>query len=273
MYPVAIGGLGGSGTRLVAQILMDVGIFLGDDLNSANDNLTFTFFFKRPDEFKFSQTWVQKNIRVFEKYMCGKSFSISDWQVFLKAYFKRDIYPANFHSQRRNKILFHTNSFHEKWGWKEPNTHIFLEPLAKHFPDMSYIHVVRHGLDMAFSGNLQQLNNWGDLYDINLPVDPASEPQMQLEYWVNANQSAIEKGKKFFGNRFYLCNYDALCMDPIPEIKNMLTFLNIRVDENKLNQLTKLPAVSSTMGRFKERDLNIFPEEHLQFVRSLGFTV
>ena len=46
-HPVVIGGVGGSGTRLIAQCLNELGFFLGPDLNEANDNLWFTLLFKR----------------------------------------------------------------------------------------------------------------------------------------------------------------------------------------------------------------------------------
>ena len=39
--PVAIGGVGGSGTRVIAEILIQLGFYIGSDLNSANDNLWF----------------------------------------------------------------------------------------------------------------------------------------------------------------------------------------------------------------------------------------
>ena len=45
--PVAIGGVGGSGTRLIAQLLMELGVYMGSDRNDANDNLWFTLLFKR----------------------------------------------------------------------------------------------------------------------------------------------------------------------------------------------------------------------------------
>ena len=45
---IAIGALGGSGTRAIAQVLMDAGIYLGDSLNNANDNKLFTRLFKNP---------------------------------------------------------------------------------------------------------------------------------------------------------------------------------------------------------------------------------
>ena len=46
--PLVIGGLGGSGTRVVADILLAQGWYLGQDLNRAKDNLLFTLLFKRP---------------------------------------------------------------------------------------------------------------------------------------------------------------------------------------------------------------------------------
>ena len=46
-------------------------------------------------------------------------------------------------------------------GWKEPNTHIILEKLLIRYPMMKYIHVIRNGLDMAFSTNHNQVLLWG----------------------------------------------------------------------------------------------------------------
>ena len=49
---IAIGALGGSGTRAVAQVFLEAGIYMGDDLNRANDNLIFTRLFKDPNWYK-----------------------------------------------------------------------------------------------------------------------------------------------------------------------------------------------------------------------------
>jgi hypothetical protein len=47
--PVVIGGLGGSGTRLIAAILQHLEFDMGSDLNRTNDNLAFTLLLKRPE--------------------------------------------------------------------------------------------------------------------------------------------------------------------------------------------------------------------------------
>ena len=48
---VAVGGLGGSGTRLIANLLKLHGFYLGTDLNESLDNLWFTLIFKRKSSF------------------------------------------------------------------------------------------------------------------------------------------------------------------------------------------------------------------------------
>src|SRR5947207_2715003 len=45
--PVAVGGVGGSGTRVVAALLREAGVYLGADLNDSLDNLWFRLLFRR----------------------------------------------------------------------------------------------------------------------------------------------------------------------------------------------------------------------------------
>ena len=44
---VAAGGVGGSGTRLVAELLRGLGLQMGSDLNVSLDTRWFTLLFKR----------------------------------------------------------------------------------------------------------------------------------------------------------------------------------------------------------------------------------
>ena len=45
---IAIGGLGDSGTRIVAEVFIHAGLFLGNERNISYDNLVFTRLFKNP---------------------------------------------------------------------------------------------------------------------------------------------------------------------------------------------------------------------------------
>jgi hypothetical protein len=79
---VAIGGVGGSGTRIVAQLIKDAGFYLGSDLNSANDNLWFTLLFKRPRWFirnSANREVIFQGLDIFSRAMTGNSLSLADF--------------------------------------------------------------------------------------------------------------------------------------------------------------------------------------------------
>ena len=77
------------------------------------------------------------------------------------------------------------------WGWKEPNTHVFLEHLAEALPALRYVHVMRDGVEMAFSGNQAQLHNWHALYGVERPAHASEAPRASLRYWLRANERAL----------------------------------------------------------------------------------
>ena len=64
--PLVIGGMGGSGTRLVAELCSLFGYYLGDDLNIASDNLLYTLIFRR-------QTWFYKSYKNTKRINTGLS--------------------------------------------------------------------------------------------------------------------------------------------------------------------------------------------------------
>jgi len=80
--PVAIGGVGGSGTRVVAETVNRLGIAFGRDLNGASDNLLYTLLFKRPHWFRAH--WhdagaIGAHMRILEKVLTDrKRLSLAD---------------------------------------------------------------------------------------------------------------------------------------------------------------------------------------------------
>ena len=200
--PVVIGGVGGSGTRVVAHILSILGYYLGSDLNDSLDNLGFTLLFKRPTWYRNACTQdIMDALHVFEHAMIGTKIQHRlKRQVILTALKTMAVSGHDYRGTGRGlwtihralKMLYAPHkdpaSFHG-WGWKEPNTHIYLEHLNDYFPKLHYIHVVRHGLDMAYSTNQAQLFNWGYLFGITaLPECVGQIPVKSLHYWIEANK-------------------------------------------------------------------------------------
>jgi GT2 family glycosyltransferase len=124
LEPGVIGATGGSGTRVLAAIVLRGGMFVGSDLNRSLDALDFAAFFDR---------WVG-----------------------------RELTPEAAAELRALVTRQHTEADGRPWGWKEPRSVYLLPFLAAELPGFRFLHVVRDGRDMALSGNQVQLHKHGD---------------------------------------------------------------------------------------------------------------
>lgn len=283
-YPIVIGGVGGSGTRVVAQMLRDLGVYLGADLNPALDNLWFTVLFRKPVWFRrlygARDDAIHFRLHRFARAMQGHRPDIVDMYIFTRAAIHITFQDLHW---KHVRFLRHIPSFaragrinlaeYTSWGWKEPNTHLYLDLLTEHFPDLHYIHTIRHGLDMAYSNNQQQMQRWGTQLGITPPRNADDIPRASLDFWVAANQRAIEIGRAHLHERFLLLNYDALCDDPAPHVTQLLTFLGLEPAAADLDHLVRLPQRPKSVGRYQDHDLSVHDPASIQAVRDLGFGV
>ena len=284
--PIVIGGVGGSGTRVVAEILSSLGFYIGNDLNEASDNLLFTLLLKRPRWFLANHknnAEIETGIGLFHKLMTGcDRLNAAEWRFLLQACGSMALHGNNVGGTGRGpwvvrrivKLITQRsgyNSGHLGWGWKEPNSHLFIENLANSFAGFKYIHTIRNGLDMAFSKNQQQLYNWGSLHHVPRPTTPQDEPAASFKYWVRANQQVTRIGEQLGEDRFLLINFDELCLSPKPWVDKIIAFLGIDADGTRYQQALTLPKTPKSMGRHKAHDMGQFDPNDLATLEGLGF--
>ncbi|PZD96503.1 hypothetical protein DNH61_06760 [Paenibacillus sambharensis] len=243
--PVVIGGVGGSGTRVAAELLKRMGYFMGSSLNSANDNVDFANLF-----FNYNEGTYRSKITV----------QVIDQKL------------HEFQQRMLRSASLQTSKY-TGWGWKNPPTHIYLDYLSHYFSNMKYILVIRNGLDMAYSRNQNQLRNWGRFFRVPLPKSPALLPRASLTYWVKANRRAIDLGSKLLGDRFIILRYEDLCAHPARELHKLVNFLNLDLGAVSMNELRSLIVKPASMGRYKHQDLSLFTSKDIASVRQLGFEV
>jgi hypothetical protein len=274
--PVAIGGVGGSGTRLISEILLALKFYLGDDLNCSGDNLWFTLLFKRPELLEFGALTdddFKRSSSVFYRVMAEGGSLTSDEELWIKTLASKDRvgHPASWLQDRAHSLILgklkQNHSGH--WGWKEPNTHIFLDRLEKTFPGIKYIHVMRNGLDMAYSTNQNQLRLWapfffgaGSNYKIN--------PYWALKYWCCVHRRVFDMAYRMQG-RLLILNYDHFCSSPESGLRELLRFLGLTVSESLEDVLLSLVHFPDSIGRYRRYGLKQFDCEDIEYVNSLGF--
>jgi hypothetical protein len=271
--PIAIGGIGGSGTRVVAAILRAAGLDIGGDLNHALDNQWFTFLFKEPDIRDIPDDAFRQRVALFQSAMIGGPPPTAQNMALIdelaereNAEFRPEWYRAR--AQTLRAALAEPSDPHA-WAWKEPNTHIVLDRLAAALPGLRYIHLARNGLDMALSDNQTQLQVWG-----SLAFARAVEvtPRQSVRFWCWAQRRILEIGDTL-GPRFLFVRFEDLCANPVRETARILSFAGIEPDAALLRRTATLPKPIPSLGRYKALDLGEIDAADIQYIGSLGFEV
>lgn len=224
--PFAIGGLGGSGTRATAMLVRNCGCWLGGDLNEALDNLWFTLLFKRASVLTDDPAQLDSLFALFLARMRGE-LPGPDMARRLAALASqaRFGHSADWLGARLQSIMTASAPDYEggRWCWKEPNTHIVIEHLFRHAPDLKYVHVVRDPIYMATSKNRNQLNNWGQTV-LNRAV--CDGPADAIAYWA-AIHRRLETLRDRYPERLVFISHDALMANPAAEAARLLNFLDL----------------------------------------------
>src|SRR5207302_8935000 len=125
------------------------------------------------------------------------------------------------------------------------------------FPDVRYVHVVRHPLDMAWSSNSTQLRLWGDLHGIEPAHAESCHPAAQLAWWLRSTRQAVETCVSLEG-RFMLLRYESFCEHPLRSVAELAEFAGLRPDEETLQRASAGVELSASIGRWRRKPLDVF---------------
>ncbi len=217
--PSIMGATGGSGTRVVARVARRAGLFIGTNLNPAEDWLDVAAYYDR---------WINP----FLQQQAGIETQMSEELLTLL---------------REHRA----GDDGTRWGWKEPRS-IFLIPfLARVLPGLRFVHVVRDGRDLAFSKNQNQVRKhaWAVLGPA--PAEPDISPPRSIALWNAANLAAADAGESELGERYLRIRFEDLCAEPEAAVARVLDFLELRGDAAELAQEVEPPP---TLGRWRKAD-------------------
>lgn len=229
--PIAVGTIGGSGSRVVARILKGAGVFMGARLNGSEDNLEFTERFRHREILELPEPAFAARLAAFER-------------------LSRTAMQA---------------AGQQRWGWKEPNSHVVIERILATYPGMRYVHLLRSGLDMAFSTNQRQARLWGPIY-LGREVAEPPQPRDMLAYFCEVHRRiAALAARPENRDRVLFLHYEALCARPEAEIARLLAFLGLEPAE-PLAALAALVAPPDSIGRHRAHDPAVFDPADLAYL-------
>jgi len=264
--PIVIGCIGGSGSRLVSQLVMMQDYYFGHCKNKAQDNLWFSFLFRRLAALKAPYDEFQILMDIFVKKM--NNSTLNNDEIKLINQIAQETHTLPKHVVTRSLSSLIDNNANDikcnKWGWKEPNSHLFVPEIYKYFPQSKYIYIIRHPLDMAFSDNQNQLKFWGKHF---LGENCKIKPYYSLKFWLLMYSKIKKQQNK--DHKLYILNYDSLVQSPVETLKQLYDFMGYHVSNKTIQNLTKLIKPPKSIGRFKMHSLELFDEKDLELINKL----
>jgi hypothetical protein len=138
--PVIVLGMHRSGTSMISELLNELGLFVGQQLQDDHES---TFFLDLNEQImnRVSAAW-DRPMPVLDFLACEEAARMT-----------AEALAADLSSRRIKGFLKHGSleKLNDPWGWKDPRT-VFTLPLwLRLFPDAKLVYIVRHGIDVAKS--------------------------------------------------------------------------------------------------------------------------
>lgn len=218
--PLIVVGMHRSGTSLVARVLREAGVHMGDDPDIHAESEAFKAV-NREILRELGGDWTRPE-PVLE--------SLRDMQICRDA--------TEFAMQRWRKRRIGYGSLDSgPWGWKDPRTTLTLPVWLRVFPRARVLHVVRSGVDVALSLQKREFAHllWGRGEARIRP--PTLRRCFRLwECYVLAGSRAGSEASAYSEVR-----YDKLTSQPARTIQGVLEFVDVDVDEPTLGVLAGRP--------------------------------
>jgi hypothetical protein len=222
-----MGATGGSGTRVVARIVRNAGMYIGETgLNESEDPLYIADFYDR-----WINAWVEEG-------QTDDAEMLEDFRTTLARH------------------LVGLGQGAQIWGWKEPRSIYLLPFFDRHLSHFRFLHVVRDGRDMAISSNQNQLRKHGEL--MGLPRPGLSEPEQSIALWSWVNSRAARYGREALGDRYLLVRFEDLCFDPVGSAARVTEFFGLPVDAAAA--AAEEVVAPASLGRWRTQDPQLIAE-------------
>ncbi len=234
--PVVVGGVGGSGTRAVQRILAAAGVNMGTRLNPSGDAMALMPFYG---------SFVPRTLA----HTHGVDFDAATLPHVL-----RDEGIARLRACVAEHLEGNSGS-DAPWGWKNPRSIFGLAYIAALFPEFRYIHVIRDGRDMAFSGNQNQVVQFFRFFfeDHDSPQVRVS-PIASMRQWAKVNLEAAAWLGRRPPDLQLRVRFEDLCREPLSEVGRICAFVGRAEYTETAARMVEAPA---SLGRWRRQQPDV----------------
>jgi hypothetical protein len=138
------------------------------------------------------------------------------------------------------------------WGAKNPRSMLMLPFWHERYPRLRFVHVVRNGLDMAYSANQLQPTYFGEAVLPGLANRPP--PVRAMLYWRYMNCRAADYGERRLGERYLRLRYEDLCLHSRDTVRALFDFLGVD-DPGRFKEAVGEVYRPPSIGRWREQPI------------------
>jgi len=262
--PIVVAGIGGSGTRVAAGLLVELGFYIGEDLNEALDNLTCTLLLKRPRWFLRAATR-QRRVNAATQALVTSLTSASEptareWLTLIGAMLGTMPRGNDRLGRRRGRRWapgavrrLRASHGHDPvraagWGFKETNLIVLLPELITALPGMRFIHVLRDPEQVARGKNQTMVYNWSQHVGLQPPRPGDDLVARSLAFYHLVTELTEQVGRARLGERYHQLDMNRLCDAPDGELDALLSFLGLQVGADVRERLRAIPDAGRLAG-------------------------
>jgi Sulfotransferase family len=256
--PVVVGGMGGSGTRVVVRILRRTGRYMGVNVNDPQEDAL--------DFAGFDYRWAPRYLAALG---AGAPLPHAEMAVEFEEALERFLRGRDDPAQ--------------PWGWKHsPSVHL-LPFMDARFPGLRFIHVIRDGRDTAMgtSGGRTHTRRLGRavLDGDPTPVTPETPmwrgraaaadggpeatPLRQIRFWRAVHTAAADYGESNMPRRYLRIRLEDLCSDPHTYVRQIIDFAGAAYPrETAVLEAAAEVVTPDTIGRWRHEAPGVLSDVH-----------
>jgi len=231
MGPIIVLGMHRSGTTLLAEILADLGVFIGNDTNVHNES---KIIFKLNESILRISHAHWDNPQLVENLIADEtSFGETVGFIGKKVGSYEFIYRYwGFH----NVLLIKFRAKKRLWGWKEPRTTVTFPVWNKNFPDAKYIYIHRNGIDVAQSLLKREISRIGEIHS---PIYSLRclDLQRAFDLWEEYGAFFHTYRDLIPDDRLMMIAFEELVSSPAEQVTRICEFLHVDICQKTLNSI------------------------------------
>ncbi len=219
MPPIIVIGMHRSGTSLTAELLSEMGVFMGKELDFAHEALYFQNINKKLLA-ACGAYWASPHPFILAN---NNKDNVEGYVLFVK-----DLLSKNLEGYGKPGQF-------KAWGWKDPRNTITIPIWLRLFPKAKVIHVIRNGIDVAMSLHRREILRYcqGNIKKRLLP--PTIGKAYRL--WELYVRTGLLHAKTH--PNWHTIYYENLVANPERELKKLAEFAEIEASPLKIKQIAE----------------------------------